>query len=141
MTHATSATAAFGRVLIGILFLFAGVGKVAAPAMTIGYIASAGLPAPSLAYVVALAVELGGGLLLVLGYQTRIVALVLAVFTVATAIGFHNDFADQNQMIHFLKNIAITGGLLQVFAFGAGAFSIDSYRGVAQREPLPAGAR
>jgi putative oxidoreductase len=69
--------------------------------------------------------------LLIAGYRTHLVALVLAVFTVAAAIGFHAHFADQNQMIHFMKNIAITGGLLQVVAFGAGAFSLDSRLGKA----------
>jgi putative oxidoreductase len=69
-----------------------------------------------------------GGLALMAGFQTRLTATVLAVFTLATAILFHNNMADQNQMIHFLKNIAITGGLLQVIAFGAGAFSLDNRR-------------
>jgi putative oxidoreductase len=77
------------------------------------------------AYLLAIVVEVGGGILLVLGFQTRIVALVIANFTVVSALFFHCDFADQNQMIHFLKNIAMAGGLLQVFAFGAGAFSLD----------------
>ena len=68
-------------------------------------------------------------MLLVVGYQTRIVASVMTIFAVATAVSFHHDFADQNQMIHFLKNFAIAGGLLQIVAFGAGAFSIDSLEG------------
>ena len=85
----------------------------------------AGLPFPLLAYLVAVAVELGGGALLVAGFQTRIVGIVLAIFTVAAALSFHHNFADQNQMVHFLKNIAFTGGLLQVVAFGAGRFSVD----------------
>jgi putative oxidoreductase len=94
------------------IFLLSGFGKIAQPEMTQGYIASAGLPFPFLAYLIAIAVELGGGALLVVGFQTRIVALVMAVFTVAAALGFHHDLADQNQMVHFLKNIAITGGFL-----------------------------
>ena len=68
-------------------------------------------------------------MLLIVGYRTRLVALVVAVFTVGAAIGFHSNFADQNQLIHFLKNIAITGGLLQIVAFGAGAFSLDNRLG------------
>ena len=71
---------------------------------------------------------MGGGLALLLGFQTRLAATTLAIFTLATAVLFHNNMADQNQMIHFLKNIAITGGLLQVIAFGAGAFSLDNRR-------------
>jgi putative oxidoreductase len=70
---------------------------------------------------VAVAVELGGGLLLVLGYRVRPVALALAAFSLATAVSFHGNFTDQNQMIHFLKNVMMAGGLLQMAAFGAGA--------------------
>jgi putative oxidoreductase len=123
----TSFIAVSGRVLIAAIFLLSGFGKIASPAMTMGYIEAANLPLPQLAYIVAVIVEIGGGILLVLGFQTRIVAAALAIFTVAAAVGFHSAFADQNQMIHFLKNIAITGGLLQVVAFGAGSFSIDSW--------------
>lgn len=119
---------AIGRLLIAAIFLISGFGKIAAPAMTLGYIKSAGLPAPMLAYLIAIVIEVGGGILLVVGYQTRIIASVMAVFTVATALAFHTDFADQNQMINFLKNFAMTGGLLQVVAFGAGAFSVDNLR-------------
>jgi putative oxidoreductase len=75
---------------------------------------------------VAVIVELGGGLLLIAGYQVRLVAVALAVFSIAAAASFHNNFADQNQMIHFLKDVMIAGGLLQIAAFGAGAFSLDN---------------
>jgi putative oxidoreductase len=118
--------AAAGRLLIALLFIMSGLSKLAAPAMTQGYIASVGLPAPLLGYLIAIIVEVGGGILLLVGFQTRIVGLVMAIFTMATAVFFHHDFADQNTMVHFLKNVAITGGLLQVVAFGAGPFSIDS---------------
>lgn len=128
MQNLDTALAAAGRILIAALFLLSGVGKIAAPAMTQGYIASVGLPAPLLAYLIAILIEVGGGLLLIVGFQTRIVALVLAVFTVAAALAFHNNFADTNQMIHFLKDIAITGGLLQVAAFGPGSVSLDARR-------------
>ncbi|CAG9265389.1 DoxX family protein [Paraburkholderia unamae] len=117
-----------GRVLIGAPFLMSGLGKLAAHAATVGYIASAGLPVPSLAYVVAVLVEVGGGLLLMSGYRARFVAVALAVFSVMTAISFHHNFADQNQMIHFLKNVMMAGGLLQIAYFGAGAFSLDARR-------------
>ena len=117
-----------GRILIAAIFLLSGLSKLTAPTATIGYIASAGLPAPTLAYGVALATELGGGLLLVLGYRTRLVAAALAVFAIATALGFHHDFADQNQFTHFFKNLAMAGGLLQVVAFGGGALSVDARR-------------
>ena len=115
-----------GRLLIGLPFAMSGFGKLAAYGATTGYIASVGLPVPPLAFAVAVAVELGGGLLLVAGYQTRYVAVALALFSIATALSFHNNFADQNQMIHFLKNVMMAGGLLQIAAFGAGAFSLDN---------------
>ena len=117
---------AVGRLLIAALFLISGFGKIAMPALTQGFIASAGLPFPLLAYLVAIVIEVGGGILLILGYQSRIVASVMAVFTVAAALSFHRNFADQNAMAHFLKNVAITGGLLQIVALGAGTFSIDN---------------
>jgi putative oxidoreductase len=117
-----------GRLLIGLPFAMSGLGKLAAYGPTTALITAAGLPFPPLAYLTAVAVELGGGLLLILGYRVRPVALVLAAFTLATAIAFHNEFADQNQMIHFLKNVMMAGGLLQIAAFGAGAISLDNWR-------------
>jgi putative oxidoreductase len=114
-----------GRVLIGLPFAMSGFSKLAAYGATTAYIASAGLPLPPLAYAIAVLVELGGGLLLIAGYQARSVAFALAVFSLAAAISFHNNFADQNQMIHFLKNVMMAGGLLQIAAFGAGALSLD----------------
>src|ERR1700747_94813 len=117
-----------GRLMIGLPFAMSGLGKLAAYGATAGMISAAGLPLPPLAFAVAVAVELGGGLLLIAGYQARYVAIALAVFSLATAVSFHNNFADQNQMIHFLKNVMMAGGLLQIAAFGAGALSIDNRR-------------
>ncbi len=117
-----------GRILLAVLFLLSGLSKLGNPAGTQGYIASAGLPFPVLAFVVSAVVEIGGGALLLIGYRTRLAAAALAIFTVAAAVFFHHAFGDQNQMIHFMKNLAITGGLLQVIAFGAGAFSLDNRR-------------
>jgi putative oxidoreductase len=128
MQNQNTALAAGGRILIAVLFLLSGLGKIAAPAMTQAYIASAGLPLPLLGYLVAVIIEVGCGLLLIIGFQTRIAALVLAAFTLAAAVAFHNNFADQNQMIHFLKNLAVLGGLLQVAAFGPGSVSLDARR-------------
>lgn len=125
-------TATTGRLLLASLFLFSGVGKLLAPAATKGYIAAMGLPVPDLAYLGALVVELGLASLLLIGYRTRPVALAMAAFTLVTALVFHSQFADQNQLIHFLKNVAIAGGLLQVAAFGAGALSVDGRRPVRQ---------
>jgi putative oxidoreductase len=126
-TTTTRSLSLIGRVLIGIPFAMSGLGKLAAYGATTAYIASAGLPVPPRAYAIAVLVELGGGLLLIAGYQARLVALTLAVFSLAAAASFHNNFADQNQMIHFLKNVMMAGGLLQIAAFGAGALSLDHW--------------
>ena len=116
----------FGRLLIGLPFAMSGLGKLAAYGPTTEMIAAAGLPAPSLAFAAAVVIELGGGLLLVAGFQARLVAIVLALFCLAAAILFHSNFADQKQMFHFLKNVVIAGGLLQIASFGAGAISVDN---------------
>jgi putative oxidoreductase len=117
-----------GRLLIGLPFMMSGLGKLANYGATTAMIAGAGLPFPPLAFVVAVIVELGGGLLVVLGYRVRPAAIAMAVFSLATAVSFHNNFADQNQMIHFLKDVMLTGGLLQIAGFGAGAISIEQWR-------------
>ena len=115
-----------GRLLLGLPFAMSGLSKLGAYGATTAMIGAVGLPLPPLAFAVAVAAELGGGLLLIAGYQTRFVALALAIFSVATALSFHGNFADQNQMIHFLKNVMMAGGLLQIAAFGAGALSLDN---------------
>lgn len=125
---AQATTALLGRVMLSAIFLLSGFSKLAAPAAMIGYIESAGLPFPQLAFAIAVAVEIAGGLALIVGYRTRVVAAALAAFSVATALGFHANLADQNQFIHFFKNIAMAGGLLQLVAFGAGRFSLDARR-------------
>ena len=127
-----------GRLLIGLPFAMSGLGKLAAYGPTTAMIAAVGLPVPPLAYAVAVVIELGGGLLLVAGYQNRLVAIALAVFAIATAVSFHSNFADQNQMIHFLKNVMMAGGLLQIVAFGAGALSVDNRRNAGDLHSHPA---
>jgi putative oxidoreductase len=124
-----ASAALIGRVLLSVIFILSGFSKLAAPAMMIGYIDSVGLPLPHVALAVAIIVEIGGGLALIAGFRTRTVAAVLALFSVFTALAFHSALADQNQFIHFFKNIAMAGGLLQVVAFGAGRFSLDARRG------------
>ena len=121
-----SAVPAIGRVLLAAIFIFSGIGKALAPEGTIGYIAASGLPFATFGLVAAVAIELGGGLMLALGIKTRLVAAALAAFSVVTALVFHHALGDQNQLIHFMKNIAMAGGLLQVMAFGAGAVSVDA---------------
>lgn len=126
------ALALIGRILVATIFIMSGLGKLGAPAATQGYIAAMGMPAPLLAYLGTIAVELGGGLLLLAGYRTKAVAALLAAFCVVTAFVFHHALGDQNQMIHFLKNFAMAGGLLQFVVHGAGRFAMDS-RVVADR--------
>jgi putative oxidoreductase len=126
-----------GRILIGLPFIMSGLGKIAAYEPTTAYIASTGLPLAPVGWAIAVLFEVGGGLGLILGFRVRAVAAALAVFTLATAAFFHNNFADQNQMIHFLKNIMIIGGLLQIAHFGAGQYSLDARR---SRHARPAGA-
>jgi putative oxidoreductase len=87
---------------------------------------AAGLPLAPLGLASSALVELGGGIALILGYRTRFAAGALAVFAIVTALIFHSAFSDQNQFIHFFKNVAVAGGLLQVVAFGGGRLSLDA---------------
>ena len=127
-TSLTSANVAavLGRVLISAIFVLSGLSKLTAAAGTIGYIEAAGLPLAPVALAVAIAIEVLGGLALIIGFKTRWVAAALALFSVVTALAFHSNLADQNQFIHFFKNIAMAGGLLQIVAFGGGALSLDA---------------
>jgi putative oxidoreductase len=121
------------RLLMVVLFLPAGIGKLTGFAGTVGYISSVGLPLPTLAAAAALVVEIVGSLALLAGFGTRIAALVLAAFTLVVSFFFHNYWgvpADQAfmQQLLFFKNIAVVGGLLAIAANGAGAWSLDSRR-------------
>jgi putative oxidoreductase len=139
MKKQISTVAIVGRFLIAVLFLLSGFSKIAAPAATQGYMASMGLPIPMLGYLIAIAIEIGGSVLLLVGFQVRIVAFVMFCFTIATALIFHRNLSDQSQLINFLKNLAIAGGLLQVVAFGGGSFSVDARmrHRVVSKEPAP----
>lgn len=128
LTLLSDTAAVVGRLLLAAIFLLSGFSKLTNPAGTIGYIASTGLPLPEVAFAGAVFVEVVLAAALVVGYQTRLVAAAIAGFTLVTAFAFHFNLADQNQFIHFFKNIAITGGLLQVIALGGGKFSLDSRR-------------
>src|SRR3546814_18608214 len=108
--------AAIGRVFMATLFLISGFEKLSAPGPTIGYIASAGLPAPALGYGIALFVELVLSIVFILGYKTRLTAAFLAVFSLSAAFSFHFQFCYQNPSVHFLKNIVIVGVLFQIIA-------------------------
>jgi putative oxidoreductase len=112
-----------GRILIALIFIIAGAGKLMDPAGTAGYMQSAGVSTLFLWPTIAL--ELLGGIAIVLGFQTRIVSYLLAFFCVAAAVLFHMDFSNQMQQILFLKNLAIAGGFLLLASSGATALSID----------------
>ena len=121
-----SAAAFLGRALLSAIFLWGGIGKAMAAAATTAGFAKLGLPVPQLAYLVAVVIELGGGLLLLFGLFTRPAAVVLGLWCIATAIAAHSDFGDRNMQIHFMKNVAMAGGFVYVALAGAGAFSLDA---------------
>ena len=125
MTPQTDLTLLLGRILMALLFILSGFAKFTAAAGTKAYFAKTGVPAPDIAYVVAVGIELGVGILFLLGVKTRVVAAVLAVFTVATAVLAHTNFGDMQQKTQFLKNLAIAGGFLGFAALGGGAYSVD----------------
>jgi putative oxidoreductase len=112
-----------GRVLLGHIFLLAGINKISSYEGTAGYMEAMGVPGMLLPLVIIL--EIVGGLALIIGFRTKWAALALAGFTVLAAVLFHADFSDQMQMILFMKNWAITGGLLLVYVYGAGELSLD----------------
>lgn len=121
------------RLLLALLFLPAGVGKLTGFAGTVGYISSMGLPLPTVAAAAALLVEVLGGIALVVGWKTRWAALALAGFTLVASFVFHAYWsvpAEQQMMqqLLFFKNMGVTGGLLALAAFGAGAWSLDGSR-------------
>jgi putative oxidoreductase len=128
-----------GRVLLALMFVLAGFGKLFGGLEgTAGYIASVGLPMPTALAAGAGVLELGAGLLLIIGWQARWAALALALFTLVASFIFHAYWslpADQQMMqqLMFMKNLSVVGGLLCVFAFGAGALSLDGRREAAAR--------
>ncbi|MCB5188947.1 DoxX family protein [Methylobacillus caricis] len=128
MNALSSTILLLGRALLALIFIVSGFSKLADPTGTIAYISSIGAPLPELGYAIALIVEIGLGLALLFGYRTKIAAVLIAIFTLATALMFHTDFSNQIQLIMFLKNLAIIGGLLQVAIHGAGGYSLDRER-------------
>ncbi|MBI3714416.1 MAG: DoxX family protein [Betaproteobacteria bacterium] len=129
-TKLQNSAALAGRSLLALIFLISGFGKVTGFAGTVGYIASKGMPLPELLAAGAAAVELLGGLALVLGWKTRWAAAAIALFLIPTTLIFHNPAGlpaaeAQAQVINFLKNISIFGGMLMLVAFGPGRWSID----------------
>jgi|ERR1700761_1197916 putative oxidoreductase len=125
-----------GRILVSVIFIASGLGKLAAFNMMAGMLAAKGFPAPAVALGIAAAVEIFGGLALLLGFHTRVAAWVLFLFLIPTTLAFHNFWAlsgmeKMDNQAHFFKNVAIMGGLIFLAAFGAGAYSIDNKRAAA----------
>ena len=114
-----------GRILMSLLFILGGWGKLLAPAATQAMLASHNLPMVQAGWVLAVVVELGGGLAILFGLFIRPVAFICAIWCVATALIAHTNFADRIQEINFFKNMGMTGGFLYVIAFGAGPVSLD----------------
>jgi putative oxidoreductase len=113
-----------GRSLLALLFLLSGLGKIGAYSATAAYMSSQGVPGALLPLVIG--TEVLGGIAIALGWRTRLVAFLLAGFSLLTALTFHNKLADQTQMIMFFKNLSIAGGFLLLLANGAGALSLDA---------------
>lgn len=130
MNNQSDALALLGRVLLGVMFVISGFGKITGFAGTVGYIASKGLPMPEVLAGIAAAIEFLGGIALLVGFKTRWAALAFAVFLVVITPIFHN-FWDapaaqaMGQQINFMKNVSILGGMLLVMAFGPGKYSVD----------------
>ena len=120
------AVALLGRLLLSVIFVWGGWSKLMAATATQAFFAKEGLPVPELAYGVAVLIELGVGLAFLFGLFTRASGLVLAVWCIATALVAHSDFGDRNMQIHFMKNVAMAGGMLYAVAFGGGAYSLDA---------------
>lgn len=132
---AQSYGALIGRVLLSLIFIVSGFQKLGSYAGTLQEIQSVGMPLPVIAYGMAVVIEVIGGVAILVGCQTRWVALVMCIYTLAAAYYFHAHFDDQNQTIHFMKNLSIAGGFLVLFASGAGPISIDAR--IASKEHRP----
>ncbi len=121
-----------GRVLLAAIYLISGIGKISAYSGTAAYMESAGVPGQLLPLVIA--TELLGAIAIIIGYQTRLAAFLLAGFTLLAGMIFNHNVADQNDVVHLLKNLAIAGGFLVLWSNGAGALSLD--RRIEQRRVL-----
>ena len=115
-----------GRIMISAIFLVAGLGKITGYAGTLGYMAAMGVPGALLPLVIAL--EVGGALAIIVGWRTRLVAFLLAGFSIVSALIFHSALGDQAQFILFMKNLAMAGGFLFLVVHGAGDWSLDARR-------------
>ncbi|MBA3965983.1 MAG: DoxX family protein [Nitrospirales bacterium] len=118
-----------GRMMLGVIFLFSGMHKIANPEATQQYMASMGMSATEVFLIGAILVEIGAGLSLLLGFWTQTGTAILFLFLIPTTLIFHTDFSSLTQVLMFLKNIAMMGGLLYIYVCGPGRFSVDIYRG------------
>lgn len=123
-----------GRVLLSLIFVFSGVGKIFSWSETANYMSAKGMPLVPLFLLLAILFELAGGLSILLGKRARIGAALLVIFMIPATLIFHRFWGaegfDQMEMIHFMKNLALIGGLLQVMAYGSGPYSLDSRAGL-----------
>lgn len=117
-------SAPIGRLFLSMIFIFSGFTKITGYAATQGYMESMGVPGMLLPLVIA--VELFGGLAILFGFKARFVAILFVGFNIISALIFHQFWIDESQMNPFMKNIAMAGGFLMIFAHGAGAYSIDN---------------
>ena len=124
MDNLQALSAPIGRLLLSMIFIFSGFTKITGYAATQGYMEAMGVPGMLLPLVIA--VELLGGIAILLGFKARLVSIVMAGFSVVSALLFHQFWIDESQMNPFMKNIAMAGGFLMIFAHGAGAYSIDN---------------
>ena len=123
-----SLAALAGRVLIALIFLLSGIDKFAHYSGTLGYMTKAGLPFPEVLLIASGVIETASALAIIVGWKTRWAALALVVWMIPVTLTFHNPAAGQEAMIHFMKNLAIVGGLLALFASGPGVWSLGRSR-------------
>ena len=124
MDNLQALSAPIGRLFLSMIFIFSGFTKITGYAATQGYMESMGVPGMLLPLVIA--VELFGGIAILFGFKARFVAILLVGFNIISALIFHQFWIDESQMNPFMKNIAMAGGFLMIFAHGAGAYSIDN---------------
>ena len=118
-----------GRLLMSSLFIWDGIRQLRSPSVFAQYFASVHVPLPNVAIWISIPIHLPGGIAVLVGFKTRLAAALLALLSVGTAFGVHLPIGDQDNMIHFYKNLVMAGGFLYVIAFGAGAVSIDGKAG------------
>ena len=124
MNNLQNLSAPIGRLFLSMIFIFSGFGKISGYAATQGYMDSMGVPGMILPLVIAL--ELLGGIAILIGFKARLFAVLIAGFSILSAFMFHQFWLDESQMNPFMKNIAMAGGFLMIFAHGPGAYSIDN---------------